>query len=174
MCMDDDDLIAATAAGDDGALRALFNRHAPWVAGRLRRALPADAVEDVLQETFIAVWRGARSYSGRGDVGAWIWGIARRQAALWARKHSRPLPTWLEPGALDPAAVATDAVDLQRALAALGPEGSAQRELARLAFIEERSTADIAEILRIPHGTVKSRVFRVRQLLRAALGGERR
>ncbi len=42
-------------------LRELFDRHAPWVAARLRRTMPAHAVEDALQETFIAVWRGAKA-----------------------------------------------------------------------------------------------------------------
>jgi RNA polymerase sigma-70 factor (ECF subfamily) len=172
--MDDDRLIAAIVAGDDTALRMLFDRHAPWVAGRLRRALSAGAVEDVVQETFIAVWRGAHAYAGQGEVGAWIWGIARRQAALWARKHLRPAPQWLDGAPDDPAATAVNAVDLQQAFASLGPEGSAQRELARLVFVEDRPLAEVAEILEIPTGTVKSRVFRVRRLLQAALGGERR
>jgi len=57
--MDDDALIAALAAGDDMALRELFMRHAPWLAARLRAALPPPDVEDVLQETFLAVWKGA-------------------------------------------------------------------------------------------------------------------
>jgi hypothetical protein len=60
----DGELIAAVAAGDDAALRELFERHAPWLAARLRRALPAAAVEDVVQETFIAAWRGAKGYAG--------------------------------------------------------------------------------------------------------------
>jgi RNA polymerase sigma-70 factor, ECF subfamily len=47
--MDDDELIAALAAGDDTALRELFTRHASWLAARLRAALPASDVEDVLQ-----------------------------------------------------------------------------------------------------------------------------
>jgi len=71
--MDDETLLAAVAVGDDRALRALFERHAPWVAGRLRRVLAASAVEDVVQETFIAVWRGAGGYHGGGAVDAWIW-----------------------------------------------------------------------------------------------------
>jgi RNA polymerase sigma-70 factor (ECF subfamily) len=142
--MDDDRLLAALAAGDDRALRTLFDRHAPWVAGRLRRALPADAVEDVLQETFIAVWRGARSYAGQGEVGAWIWGIARRQAAMWARKHLRPLPDWLHEASSDPASAAVNAADVQHALAGLDPQG---RELARLAFVEDRPVAEVADIL---------------------------
>src|SRR5215470_18502730 len=85
--MDDDALIAAVARGDDVALRELFQRHAPWLAGRLRGVLPAAEVEDVLQETFLAVWRGAGGYrpEGSGSAGGWLWGIARRQAALFLR-----------------------------------------------------------------------------------------
>ena len=83
--MDDDGLVARVAAGDDTALRELFSRHAPWLAARLRAALPAAEVEDVLQETFLAVWRGAGGYRPCGAAGGWVWGIARRQAALLLR-----------------------------------------------------------------------------------------
>jgi antitoxin (DNA-binding transcriptional repressor) of toxin-antitoxin stability system len=67
--MDDDELIARLAGGDDAALRELFSRHAPWLAARLRALLPAPDVEDVLQETFLAVWRGAASYTPQGAAG---------------------------------------------------------------------------------------------------------
>jgi RNA polymerase sigma-70 factor, ECF subfamily len=60
--MDDDELIAAMAGSDDTALRELFARHAPWLAARLRPILPAADVEDVLQESFLAVWRAARGH----------------------------------------------------------------------------------------------------------------
>jgi hypothetical protein len=69
--MDDDELIAAVAAGDDVALRELFSRHAPWLAARLRAALPPADVEDALQETFLAVWRGAGGYRPTGAPGGW-------------------------------------------------------------------------------------------------------
>ena len=85
--MDDDALIAAVARRDDTALRELFSRHAPWLAARLRGVLPAAEVEDVLQETFLAVWRGAAGYRSQGSAGGWLWGIARRQAALWLRRR---------------------------------------------------------------------------------------
>ena len=85
--MDDDDLLARVAAGDDTALRELFGRHAPWLAVRLRAVLPAADVEDVLQETFLAAWRGARGYRPQGACGGWLWGIARRQAALLLRRR---------------------------------------------------------------------------------------
>jgi len=67
--MDDDDLVARVAAGDDAALRELFGRHAPWLAVRLRAVLPAADVEDVLQETFLAAWRGAGGYRPQGACG---------------------------------------------------------------------------------------------------------
>src|SRR5258708_37593389 len=79
--MDDDELIAAVAAGDDVALRELFSRHAPWLAARLRRALPPADVEDALQETFLAVWRGAGGPPAPGGGGGGGWGDAPRPAA---------------------------------------------------------------------------------------------
>src|SRR4029453_4032702 len=76
--MDDDGLIVRVAAGDDTARRELFCRHAPWVAARLRVVLPAADVEDVLQETFLAVWKGAGGYRPGGSVGGWGGGVRRR------------------------------------------------------------------------------------------------
>lgn len=169
--MQDDQLIAALVAGEYEALRELFARYAPVLAVRLRRVVPPDAVEDVLQESFIAAWRGARGYKADGAVGAWLWGIARRQAALWARKHGRSLAP---PGSVpveDPAAIAAARVDLQRAFAVLGSEGTERRELARLVFVEDRPVAEVAARLGIPAGTVRSRVHALRQLLRAVLRG---
>lgn len=104
--MDDDELIARLAGGDDGALRELFTRHAPILAVRLRAVLPSSDVEDVLQETFLAAWTGAGRYQPQGPAGAsragaWLWGIARRQAVLLLRRRGpahAPLPAVLMPG----------------------------------------------------------------------------
>ena len=171
--MDDQELLQGIAREDDLALRALFERHAPWLTARLRGALPPDAVEDALQETFIAVWRGAGAYRSQGEVGAWLWGIARRQAATWLRKHAKPEEelAFDTRSPDDPAAQAADSVDIERALATLGPPGSGQRELVRLALEEGRPTAEVASHLGVPEGTVKSRLHRVRRLLRTALRG---
>jgi hypothetical protein len=74
--MDDDELISLVVSGDDTALRELFTRHVPWMASRLRAALPPADVEDVLQETFLAVWRGAHGYRPRGSAGGLaVWTI---------------------------------------------------------------------------------------------------
>jgi len=127
--MDNDELIAAMAAGDDAALRELFARHAPWLAARLRAVLPAADVEDVLQESFLAAWRGAGAYRLEGG-GAWLWGIARRQAALWLRRRGPAellLPALIAADGRypdDPAEAALSRAELAGAVSALGPEGT--------------------------------------------------
>jgi RNA polymerase sigma-70 factor (ECF subfamily) len=173
--MDDTDLVAAVAAGDDMALRELFSRHAPWLAARLRSVLPAADVEDVLQETFLAVWRGAAAYRPDGPVGGWIWGIARRQAALFLRRRGPAalvLPAAVPTDARhagDPAEAALSRAAIADAVAALGPEGSLEREAWRLVHVEDRPVAEVAKLMGVPEGTVKSRAHRARRLLRAAL-----
>ena len=166
--MDDDELIAALPAGDDTALRELFTRHAPWLAARLRAALPPPDIEDVLQETFLAVWKGAAGYRPQGTPQAWMWVIARNQAALLLRRRG-PATAALEevpqPGQ-DPAEAAMVRADIA---ALSGPEG----EVLRLMYVEDRPVAEVAALLGVPAGTVKSRAHRARRLLRVALGGTR-
>lgn len=167
--MDDDELIAALAAGDDAALRQLFTRHAPWLAARLRTVLPPPDVEDVLQETFLAVWKGAGAYRPRGSPQAWMWVIARNQAALLLRRRgpaTAPLVEGPQTG-LDPAEAALVRAEIAAALA--GPEG----DVLRLMYVEGRPVAEVAALLGVPAGTVKSRAHRARRLLRVALGGTR-
>ena len=174
--MDDDELIASLAGGDDTALRQLFDRHAPWLAARLRQTLPSDDVEDVLQETVLAVWRNARGYQPRGTPAAWLWVIARNQAALLLRRRGPATEALLDEGVLvsDPADVAAARTDLDVATAAaLGPPGRPDREVWRLMYEEDRTVAEVAELMGVPQGTVKSRAHRARRLLRAALGGAR-
>jgi len=173
--MDDDELIARLAAGDDRALRELFRRHAPVLAARLRAALPPSDVEDVLQETFLAAWRGAASYQPQGPAGAskaggWLWGIARRQAALLLRRRGpalAALPDVLVPAG-DPAETVIDQARLASAVRTLSP---AEHQVWQLVYVEDRPLAEVAELTGVPEGTVKSRAHRARRLLRAALGG---
>jgi RNA polymerase sigma-70 factor, ECF subfamily len=171
--MDDDELISAMAGGDDTALRELFARHAPWLAARLRTILPAAEVEDVLQESFLAIWRGARGYRPAGSAGGWLWTITRRQAALWLRRRGPaglPLTALADGGAVDdPAEAAVFQAELAAAVRALGPAGSATQEVWQLMYVEDRTVTEVAGLLGIPEGTVKSRAHKVRQLMRAVL-----
>ena len=64
---DDEILLRAVADGDRAALRALYERHAPWLTLRLARRCPdPDLVDDAVQDTFVAVWRSAKRYDGQG------------------------------------------------------------------------------------------------------------
>lgn len=168
-------MIDRLADGDDAALRDLFNRHAPMLATRLRALLPVVDVEDVLQETFIAAWRGARRYRPDGAVGAWLWGIVRRQAALLLRRRGPtgvPLHLLEATSAVtsDPAEAAVSRADLARAVAGLGPPGSPERDVWQLLYLEQHSVAEIAVLQGVPEGAVKSRAYRTRRLLRVVLG----
>lgn len=172
---DDAALLSRVANGDTHALRHLYEAHAGWVAGRLRRKLPADAVEDVLQETFLAVWRGAGNYRGSGDVGGWIWGIARFRMARWYRDRGQEPAGMVEewvPDDRDLANEAADRLDLERAFAALGDPDHDDRRLAEAYYREDRPVKEVAERFGIPAGTVKSRLFRIRRRLVAALERE--
>lgn len=183
--MDDDELITRLAGGDDRALRELFDGYAPILAARLRAMLPPSDVEDVLQETFLAAWKGAASFqppdpAGTSKAGAWLWGIARRQAALLLRRRGpahAPLAEGLslnaagisgDHGLADPAETVAAQAGLASAVSTLSP---AEHEVWRLMYVEDRPLAEIAELMGVPVGTVKSRAHRARRLLRAALGG---
>ena len=86
----DVEVLTAVADGDRQALRVLYDRHAAWLGLRLaRRCADRDIVDETVQDTFVAVWRGARRYKGQGDVGAWIWGIAIRRLIDALRRRPR-------------------------------------------------------------------------------------
>src|SRR5262249_58681275 len=119
--------LAAVAGGGGAALGERSSRPGRWRAARLGGVMPAADVEDVLQETFLAVWRGARAYRPAGAAGGWLWGIARRQAALWLRRRGpAELPLAAPPDGkhpADPAEAALARAGLADAVIALGPGG---------------------------------------------------
>jgi DNA-directed RNA polymerase specialized sigma24 family protein len=82
-------LVRAVAGGEGDALAVLYAGHAPWLVVRLtRRCNDADLVDEAVQDTFVAVWRSAGRWDGRGEVAAWIWGIGIRR--LIDQLRSRP------------------------------------------------------------------------------------
>src|SRR3954462_6491704 len=87
-------LLADVAADSSGAGEILYRRHAPWLLLRLSRRCPdATVVDEVLQDTFVAVWRSAGKYSGEGEVAAWMWGIATRRLVAAIRRRPRATAT---------------------------------------------------------------------------------
>src|SRR5947207_12447669 len=89
---EDEELLAAVVERDRSALRVLYERHAPWILLRLSRRCPDPGiVEDVVQDTFLAVWRRPGGYRGSGAVPAWLWGIAIRRLVDRLRRRGAPV-----------------------------------------------------------------------------------
>ena len=172
----DDELVRAVAAGDREALELLYRRHAPWLAGRLAaKTSSRELAEEALQDTFLAVWRGARAYHGTGEVPAWLWGIARRRLASLARRQPRgSLSLEVAGERVDPVAGPEEA--------ALGRDTSARIRLAVAHLPDDQRAAITAVVYQgqtieqaaratgVAEGTVKSRLHRARLHIRKELG----
>jgi RNA polymerase sigma-70 factor (ECF subfamily) len=111
-----------------------------------------------------------------GTGGGWLWGIARRQAAVFLRRRGPAelvLPAVVEADlgdVGDPNEAVLSRMDLENAVAVLGPPGGPDRDTWQLLCVEDRSVAEVAALMGVPEGTVKSRAHRARRMLRAALG----
>ena len=172
----DADLVAALADGDRSALAELYDRHAPWLVLRLsRRCADPNLVDEVVQDTFVAVWRGARRWNGRGEVAAWIWGIGIRRLLDAFRSRPAPAVTWdegheqrlaLQVSAEERVLEGVQYGDLGTALDRLSPE---LRAVVQATVLDGLTTREAARLLRIPSGTVKTRMMRAKAQLREAL-----
>ena len=169
----DADLVRAVAEGDRRALEDLYARHAPWLVLRLtRRCNDRALVDEAVQDTFVAVWRGARRWDGRGEVAAWVWGIGIRRLIDQLRSAPRPteeLPaTWAgaEPSAEERVLVGVEYGDLGGALDRLSPE---LRAVVQATVLDGLTTKEAGRLLGIPAGTVKTRMMRAKAQMREAL-----
>jgi RNA polymerase sigma-70 factor (ECF subfamily) len=167
-------LLSAVAGGSPGALEELYRRHAGWLSLRLaRRCADPAVVDEVLQDTFVAVWKGAGRYQGTGDAGAWIWGIAIRRLVDAFRRQpptSYPLETAADLGTLESAEdrvlLGVEHGDLAGALGRLSPE---LRAVVQATVLDGLTTREAARLLGVPAGTVKTRMMRARRALRKEL-----
>ena len=172
----DAELLAAAAAGDRAAFEAFYRRHAPWLTARLRYRCPDGAlVDDAVQETFLAIWRGTARYREQGDVAGWLWQIGFRRLVDAVRgqdarerllrrlagRRSRSAPS-----AEEELLVGVEHGDLAGALARLSPE---LRAVMQATVLDGLSTREAAALLGIPVGTVKTRAMRARRQLREEL-----
>ena len=183
---EDADLIRATLAGDRRAFATLLQRHYHDLLRTLERITrnPQDA-EDAAQDAVLRAFRALDRYdAARGAFRPWLWTIAIRVALRLVTHRSRKdLSLEALTDGADPdrprsdawlhdrrALERTDAAVLHRELEdALDHLDPPHRAILVLAVLEERSYADIAEILEIPIGTVMSRLHRARAKLRVQL-----
>jgi RNA polymerase sigma-70 factor (ECF subfamily) len=174
---DDAALVERARDGDRRALEVLLDRHADLVHKVCRRIVAhrEDAL-DATQEAMIAIARGIDRFDGRAAFSTWCYRIATN-AALdeLRRKRRRPVPArpdLPEPAAAGsgPADVVTARVDVDAALREVPPEFRAAVVLRDLCDLDY---AEIAQVLGVPPGTVRSRISRGRAILVERLGTER-
>lgn len=171
----DDELLAAVADGSSAAIEVLYRRHAPWLAVRLsRRGADPAVVDEVLQDTFVAAWKGAARFTGDGQVAAWLWGIAiRRLVDAFRRRPPEAYPLddhsaarHVVESAEDLVLVGVEHGDLAGALGRLSPE---LRSVVQATVLDGLTTREAGRLLGIPAGTVKTRMMRARRVLREEL-----
>ena len=168
----DEQLIVELRAGSQDAAAALFERYRAPVWQFFRRRVPdAGRAEELAHDTFVALLQGRERYEPRAPFRSYLFGIAYRLLLADRRKAAR--------GAMDalvdepPAPTAPDPDDglwIRGALQRLDPN---DREMLMLREYEQLSYQEIADLRRMPLNTVRSRLFRARMALKAALQAKR-
>ena len=179
----DAELIAAAREGDAAAIEALVARYQPLVYRfGLRMCGEADAAGDVVQDTLLSLARSVSGFRGEAALSTWLFTVARR-ACLRRRRRRQSEPARLESletlAEADRTSLVSESRDpeqtlagqelhdaLERAIAALKP---AEREVLLLRDVEGLTAPDVARVLGVNVGAVKSRLHRARLAVRAHL-----
>lgn len=176
--LSDVQLISACAEGDAAAFSTLFDRHHRPVYRFLARlsTTDADALDDLVQATFLTAWRSAAKFRGDSAVRTWLFGLARNTARHHARGAGRRRRLRLAFGARPRPAPAPTPADraahrqtLDRLQAALAELPDTLREAFVLCRLEGVPGPEAAQALGIPNGTLYRRLHDARRRLSAAL-----
>jgi len=167
-------LLLDVAKGDKGAMKKLYELVAPGLTYFLKsRMRNAGEAADVVQEVFLEVWRNAYRFEGRSSAKTWIYAIARFRMIDHLRKRGRELPLEddydapdLTPNAEAVFEAAGDSHQIRMCLEKL-PE--VQARAVKLAFYEELDYAEISSLEGVPAGTIKSRIFHAKKMLKRCL-----
>jgi RNA polymerase sigma-70 factor, ECF subfamily len=168
-------LVAAMAKGDRSALAAIYERHSGvLLAIALKIVRERREAEDLLHDVLLEAWRAAKDFDPkRGRVRTWL-AIRMRSRALDHQKSARVSrnagDAGLEVVPDDSEAVSPDHGRVRAALAGLGED---QKRVLELAYFDGLSCSEIAALIKIPIGTVKSRLAAGLARLRECIGGKR-
>jgi len=176
----DEELLLALASGNDSALGPLYRRYVPTVFKLASQSLGRDAAEDIVQEVFAYVSRSAKTFNpARGPVRPWIVQIARSRVRNELRRRKRKPESGEErdasavheqPDGASPADQVLWEKHRRSAIQkAIGSLAHSQRQALRLAFFEDLTHEQVADALKVPLGTTKTRIRAGIQRLRIAL-----
>lgn len=168
-------LIRAMAAGDAGALDELYARHGPYILSFLvARLRNRQLAEEVLQDVMLSAWNSAASFREESKVRTWLLVIARNRAINMQRKRKLQLVQLYEEGDM----LSEDTSPSQRmerydnkslVREAINQLPEHQREVLVLVFYHQLSGPEVADVLDISVGTVKSRLHRAKEMLKRVL-----
>jgi RNA polymerase sigma factor (sigma-70 family) len=177
--LDDATLGALIGDRDSAAIDELYDRHGSACYGLARRVVADEQLaQDVVQDVFLAIWRGAATYDGsRGSLSTWLFALTHHKSVDAVRRSQRhsgrrapedALSTEPDPTpAVEEQAMASVRRDQVRAALAGLPEP--QRQALTLAYFGGYSQSEIAQLTGIPLGTVKTRTLAAMRRLRLAL-----
>jgi RNA polymerase sigma-70 factor, ECF subfamily len=160
--MDDRQLWEAIRRKEASAFDALYRSYGAGLQGFLKQLLrDRQAAEDVAQETFAGIWQRPNGFDPeRGTLRSYVFGVGRKRAAEWWRKQTPQSHSAIEP--VEVCKTETQSL-IGNAFDKLPPE---QRNILWLREVEGQSYAELATVLGIPEGTVRSRLFTARKALR--------
>jgi RNA polymerase sigma-70 factor (ECF subfamily) len=167
----DDMLVARIGEGDRLAMQTLFARHRTPVYRWLLRFVGNETLaEDLVSDVFLDVWRQASRFEGRSSVSTWLLAIARFKAISARRRRTdAELDESVESTVADPAddpAVVLEKKNRDEMLrAALTRLSAEHKEIIDLVYYHEKSVDECAQIIGVPSGTVKTRMFYARRKL---------
>lgn len=175
MDIEDADLILRVGTGDKRAMRALYDKYQQAVfAFAHSRCGQADLASDCVHDTMLDVWRTAARFSGKSSVKTWLFAIARNKLVDSLRKRGKlTFVAEVEDGpdtAPSPEAAAIAASDNARLHHCLEGLSDPHRAAIRLAFFEDLTYPEIAEVEAVPVGTIKTRIYHAKQALMRCLG----
>ena len=172
---DDTGLLRRIGQGDADAMASFYRQHGRIVFAQVLLVV-GDRVmaEEILQDTMLAVWRGAGSFRGDSSVRSWVIAVARRRTRdrLRARRLRLVDDTFLadQPGSgPGPDVTALDRAELAEVRGAIRKLSPGHREVLGLAFGSGLSLPEVANVLDVPVGTVKSRLAAARTALNQIL-----
>jgi RNA polymerase sigma-70 factor (ECF subfamily) len=179
--LEDAALLGQVASGDETALETLYARYGGSCFALARRILDdAGLAEDVVQQVFIALWKGSGYDVRRGALSTWLMSVTHHKAVdVLRREAPRRKRLASEQALLELAAAGPGPADetwmrlrAERTREALRTLPAEQREVLLLAYYGGYTQTEIADLTGLPLGTVKSRTLAALRRLRVALSGE--